>query len=148
MTMHRRPLGRGRTLAALAGVLLIVGCVLPWWKLGGGETGITPLQGNGFEGAGIIVSLVGIATLALVALPYASGDRPLGIDRWLSFLLLALLGWIGFAVRVVGLLLEGAFQFTEPVQAFTNGPGLWIAGIGLVVLSRAAYEMAREPAYR
>ncbi len=39
VTMHRRPLGRGRTLAAVAGVLLVVGCVLPWWKIGGGETG-------------------------------------------------------------------------------------------------------------
>ena len=31
---------------------------------------------------------------------------------------------------------------------FTNGPGLWIAAIGLAVLSRAAYRMTREPHYR
>jgi hypothetical protein len=148
MTMHRRPLGRGRTLAALAGALLAVGCVLPWWKVGGAGTGITPLQGNGFEGSGIIVFLVGIATLALVALPYATGDRPLGIDRWLSYLLLTLVGWIGLGIRVVALLIDGAFQFTEPVQVFTNGPGLWLSLIGLAMLSRATYDMAREPAYR
>lgn len=148
MTMHRRPLGRGRTLAALAGVLLVVGCALPWWKVGGGETGITPVQGNGFEGSGIVVFLVGIATLALVALPYATGDRPLAIDRWLSYLLLTVVGWIGFGIRVVALFLDGAFQFTEPAQVFTNGPGLWLAAIGLGILSRATYDMAREPAYR
>jgi hypothetical protein len=31
---------------------------------------------------------------------------------------------------------------------FTNGPGLWIVGLGLVVLSRAAYAMTRESVYR
>ena len=44
--------------------------------------------------------------------------------------------------------MRGAFQFTEPVQVFTNGPGLWVAGIGLVILARAAYRMTREPTYR
>ena len=137
--MHRRPLGRGRTLAAVAGVMLVIGCVLPWWKVGGGATGITPLQGNGFEGSGIIVFLVGIATLALVALPYATGDRPLAIDRWLSYLLLTIVGWIGFGIRVVALFLDGAFTFTEPTQVLTNGPGLWMTILGLALLSRATY---------
>jgi hypothetical protein len=146
--MHRRPLGRGRTLAAIAGALLAIGCFLPWWKVGGAGSGITPLSGNGFEGSGIIVFLVGIATLALVALPYATGDRPLAIDRWLSYLLLTIVGWIGFGIRVVALILDGAFQFSEPAQVFTNVPGIWIAIIGLAVLSRATYDMAREPAYR
>lgn len=146
--MHRRPLGHGRTLAAVAGVLLSVGCALPWWKVGGGETGITPLQGNGFEGSGIIVFLVGIATLALLALPYATGDRPLSIDRWMSFLLLTIAGWLGFGIRVIGLFLDGAFQFAQPAQVFTNGPGLWFAAIGLAILSRATFDMSREPAHR
>jgi hypothetical protein len=148
VTMHRRPLGRGRTLAAFAGVLLVIGCVLPWWKIGGAETGITPQTGNGFEGAGILVFLVGIGALALVALPYAAGDRPIGIDRWLSYLLLTLIGWVGLGISVVRLFLIGAFHFTEPAQVFTNGPGLWLVAIGLAILSRATYDMAREPAYR
>ena len=92
--------------------------------------------------------LVGIATLALVALPYATGDRPLAIDRWLSYLLLTIVGWIGLGIRFVALLMDGAFHFTEPAEVFTNGPGLWIVAIGLAVLSRATYDMAREPAYR
>ena len=148
MTMHRRPLGRGRTLAAIAGVLLVVACVLPWWMVGGGETGITAESGNGFEGAGIVIFLVGIIVLALVALPYAAGDRPLGVDRWVSFLILTLAGWIGLAISVIQLMTAGAFSFAQPAQVFTNGPGLWLAGIGLVVLSRATYDMAREPSRR
>ena len=76
---------------------MVVACILPWWMVGGGETGITAESGNGFEGAGIVVFLVGIVVLALVALPYAAGDRPLGIDRWISFLILTAAGWIGLA---------------------------------------------------
>ncbi|MDF2735031.1 MAG: hypothetical protein K0S97_1654 [Chloroflexota bacterium] len=147
MTMHRRPLGGGRTLAAIAGVLIVVGSILPWWRVGG-ETGIPPLSGNAFEGSGIIVFLVGVVTLALVALPYAVGDRPTGIDRPVSYALLAVVGWLGLGWRVIDLVLSGAFQFTEPIQVFTNGPGLWIAGLGLAVLSRSVYRMTREPAYR
>ena len=147
MTMHRRPLGGGRTLAAVAGVLIIVGSVLPWWRVGG-SSGIPAAGGNAFEGSGIIVFLVGVATLALVALPYAVGDRPTGLDRPMSFALLAVVGWLGLGWRVIDLLLSGAFIFTEPVQVFTNGPGLWIAGLGLAVLSRAVYRMTREPVYR
>lgn len=147
MTMQRRPLGRGRTLAALGGALMVVGCILPWWQVGG-TPGIPAVPGNGLAGSGILVFLVGIATLALVSLPYAAGDRPIGLDRWLSFAILAAAGWIGFAWRVVELALLGVFQFSTPAEVFTNGPGLWIAALGLVILSRAAYTMTRESAYR
>lgn len=147
MTMHRRPLGGGRTLAAIASVLIVVGSVLPWWRLGG-DSGIPAVGGNAFEGSGIIVFLIGVVTLALVALPYAVGDRPTGVDRAISYGLLAIVGWLGFGWRVIDLLLSGAFRFTEPAQVITNGPGLWIAGLGLAILSRAVYRMTREPVYR
>jgi hypothetical protein len=147
MTMHRRPLGRGRTLAAVGGALMVVGCILPWWKVGG-TPGIPPISGDGMAGTGILVFLVGIATMALVALPYAAGDRPVGLDRWLSFAILAVAGWIGFGLRVAELANDGAFQFSSLAQVVTNGPGLWVAAIGLVVLSRAAWTMTREPIYR
>jgi hypothetical protein len=145
--MHRRPLGRGRTLAAISAPLIVIGCVLPWWRVGG-TPGITERAGNGFEGSGILVFLVGIVTLALVALPYAAGDRPLALDRWLPFAVLAVAGWIGLAWQVLQLTLIGAFQFNEPAEVLTNGPGVWLAGIGLIVLSRAVYDMASEPARR
>jgi hypothetical protein len=147
VTLHRRPLGRGRTLAAVSGPLIVVGCLLPWWKVGG-TPGIPVVSGTGLAGSGILVFLVGLATMALVVLPYAVGDRPLGLDRWLSFAILAVAGWIGLGWRVIELAMNGAFQFKEPADVFTNGPGVWIAGLGLVVLSRAAYTMTRESVYR
>ena len=41
--------GGGRTLAAIAGVLIIVGSVLPWWRLGG-ESGITAARWQRLRG--------------------------------------------------------------------------------------------------
>ena len=147
MTLHRRPLGRGRTLAAVGGALMAVGCILPWWQVGG-TPGIPPISGDGMAGTAILVFLVGIATMALVALPYAAGDRPVGIDRWLSFAILAVAGWVGFGARVIDLAMAGAFQFDSLSKVVTNGPGLWISAIGLVVLSRATWTITREPTYR
>ena len=88
MTMRRRPLGRGRTLAAVAGALIVVGCVLPWWQVGG-TPGIPAQSGNGFAGSGILVFLVGIATLALVAISIYA--RQLGAHERLSRYGLALI---------------------------------------------------------
>jgi hypothetical protein len=147
VTMHRRPLGGGRTLAALGGLVILVGCVLPWWQLAQ-PGGLPALSGNALEASGILALLAGVGTLLLVALPYAVGDRPTAIDRWEAYALLAVVGWIGVAWRVVELLGLGAFRFTEPAQAFTNGPGLWLTVIGLGILSRAVFRMTREPHYR
>lgn len=134
-------------MAGLAGILMVIGCVLPWWEVGG-TPGIPAESGNGLAGASILVFVAGIGALALVALPYAAGDRPVGLDRWLSFAILAGAGWIGFGWRIVELALIGAFQFSQPADVLVDGPGIWVAGAGLVVLSRAAWTMAREPAYR
>jgi hypothetical protein len=147
MTMQRRPLGRARTLAAIGSLIVVVGSILPWWRLQP-EGGLPALTGNAFDGAGILVFLSGVATLALLALPYAVGDRPVGVDRPLSFAILAVLGWIGLVWRIVQLVSLGAFRFDEPAQVVTNGPGLWLAGIGLVMMARAAFQMSLEPRYR
>lgn len=147
MTMHRRPLGSGRTVATIGAIVVVVGCILPWWRVGSAD-GLTQLSGSGLEASGILVFLAALATLALVTLPYAVGDRPTGIDRPLIYGVLAVVGWLGLAWRVVDLLLRDAFQFSEPAQIFTNGPGLWVAGLGLAVLSRATWNIAREPRYR
>lgn len=146
MTMHRRPIGRSRLLAAIGAVVALVGCFLPWWTVGGRD-GLPELSGNGLDSFGIVVFAAAIATLALVTLPYAS-ERPVSIDRWTSYALIAAAAWAAFAYRVVDLALAGAFRFAEPSDVVTRIPGLWLSGIGLVILARAVYEMLGEPRLR
>jgi hypothetical protein len=108
MTMHRRPLGGARRLAGLSAIVLIVACLLPWFGTSA-ESGLPPLSGNAFSGSGIVVFFVALGVIALLALPYAAGDTPVSLDRPLSFLILAVIGWVAFAIRAVNL-------------ATTNGP--------------------------
>jgi hypothetical protein len=88
-----------------------------------------------------------IATLALVTLPYAT-ERPVAVDRWTSYAVIAGLGWLAFLYRIVELLSVNAFSFAAPAEIITNIPGLWLAGIGLAVLARATYDMLGEPRLR
>jgi predicted membrane channel-forming protein YqfA (hemolysin III family) len=128
-------------LAALAAIVILVGCFLPWWQVGGGES-LPVMSENAFSGSGIVVVLAALGTIALVTLPYAT-DRPVGLDRALSYLILVALGWIGLVIRFAGLA-------TVNVGAILpdRAPGIWLAALGLVVLSRAVYEIAREPERR
>ena len=146
MSAHRRPVGRNRLLAALGAVVVLVGCVLRWWSVGG-ASGLPELGGNAFEGMGIVVFGVALATIAIVTLPYAT-ERPVNADRWPAYALLAGLGWLALLVRVIDLAILRAFAFHQPTDVFTNGPGRWVTGIGLAMLARAAYDIYREPAGR
>jgi hypothetical protein len=146
MTMHRRPVGRARLLAALGALVTLAGCVLPWWTVGG-SNGLPVRSGNAFESFGILVFVAALATLAIVTLPYAS-ERPVPIDRWISYAIVAAVAWLAFLGRVVDLALSGAFSFGSPVEAVSRIPGLWVVAVGLIVLARAAYDMAIRPPER
>jgi hypothetical protein len=138
--MHRRPLGRGRRLAAIAALVILVGCFLPWWQLGGGGS-LPPESGNAFDASGILVVFIALATIALFTLPYAT-ERPVGIDRALSYGALTIVGWIGVGLRFLDLFTVGALGLPD------RAPGLWIVIAGLLLLSRATYEIAGERIYR
>ena len=64
MTMHRRPVGRTRVLAAIGALVALAGCFLPRWTPGGNE-GLPVYSGTAFELLGILVFAAAIATLAL-----------------------------------------------------------------------------------
>ena len=146
MTMHRRPVARSRRLAAIGALVTLLGCFLPWWTLGG-DQGLPQLSGTAFDGSGILVFAAAIATLALVTLPYAS-ERPVAADRWTSYALIAGIGIVGYAYRIVDLASIQAFDFPAPTDIVTRIAGLWVAGIGLAILARATYEMLQEPRLR
>jgi len=44
MTMHRRPLGQGRLLAALGAVLILIASFLAWYTAGGDAGGLNPIS--------------------------------------------------------------------------------------------------------
>jgi hypothetical protein len=144
--MHRRPVRRSRLLAAIGALVVVVGCFLPWWTRVAPE-GLPPLSGTAFEGMGIVVFAIAIATLALVTLPYAS-ERPIRADRWGSYALLAAGGWLALGYRVVDLASLRAFSFIQPADFLTSIPGLWLVVIGMAMLTRATYEMFQEPQLR
>lgn len=140
--MHRFPLGRGRRLALISAVVILVGCLLPWYTAGDPSGGLPVTQGNAFEASGIVVFLVALATIALVALPYAMGDRPLGADRWPLYLALLAIGVTAYVLRLVDLLGRAPGLLPD------RSPGLWLVAFGLVLFAAATYEIAREPERR
>ena len=140
MTLHRRPLGRGRLVAAGSAVLVLVGCVLPWFRAGGSE-GIPPIGGNAFQGPGILVFLAGLAVLALAALPYAAGDRPVAADRWWAYGAVATVAAVALVARVAGIASDsGGFGTMLPDRA----AGLWVAAAGVLGLLFAVAEIYGE----
>ncbi len=130
----------------MAALVVAVGCVLPWYTVGGEVGDITPLSVNAFGGfAGLVTFLSALAVLALVALPYAVGEQPVPVDRWPSYLLLLGTGVVGVVITV--------FQNVSgdlPIDGFRpdRAPGIWIALVGLAILARAVFEIAREPERR
>jgi hypothetical protein len=139
--MHRRPLGSGRRLVAIGAIVLVVGCLLPWYVLGG-DGGLPERVYRAFDGTGLLSFLAALATLALVALPYAAGDRPVGIDHPIAFALLAVAALVGVVLWLpsvleapVGLLPDRAY-------------GFWVSALGAIIMCRAAYDIALEPPRR
>jgi hypothetical protein len=141
--MHRRPLGRGRLLALVGATIMLVACLLPWFAIGG-DGDLPTLEQRAFDGSGILVFLAALLIIALVALPYATGDRPVAIDAWPIYLLL-------LAVAVVGLVL---WPFLGDRLEFPSGmlptvaPGYWLAIVGVLVYARAVFEIQQHPVQR
>ena len=139
MSLHRRPLGRGRWVAAVSAIVIVAGCAMPWFRAGGGE-GIPALVGNGFSGPGILAFLAALATLALVALPYAMGDRPVAVDHWWVYALVAGIAALGVLLRTLAIVVDsGGFGTMLPDRA----PGIWLATGGVIGLAFAASELHR-----
>lgn len=147
MTMHRRPVGPPRTLAAIGAVLMLVGCVLPWWTVGGGPNEITQLSGNAFASSGIVVFIAALVTIALVTLPYAR-ERPVRFDAWTSYAIVAVVAWLAFLYRIADLAFAHALAFDQPTDVVLRIPGLWVTVIGLIILARASYDMWQAPSQR
>jgi hypothetical protein len=140
--MHSRSLGGGRRLALLGAVVLIVGCLLPWYTVGG-DGALPPEVYRAFRyPQGLVAFLAGLGTLALIALPYAMGPRPVALDRGLVFGILAVSAVVGLVLWVWAVL--PAPEGLLPTAAY----GYWISVVGAIMLCRAAFEISQEPPRR
>lgn len=139
--MRRRPLGPGRRLALVAAVLLVLGSILPWYQVGG-DGGLPAITYRAFDGSGILCFLAGLAALALLALPYAMGERPTSLDRALPFGVLAVAAVAGLALWVPNVLAD--LSGLLPTRSY----GFWLTAVGAILLARAAFEIHLEPERR
>jgi hypothetical protein len=135
--VNRRGLGRGRRLASVGALSALLSMALPWWRVGG-TPGLPEVSGNGLSGAGIVVLLAAVLILALVALPYAGGDRPQALDRSASFVLATGLGVVGLAVSVLQIFDSGGLGLPD------RSPGLWLAAAGMALAVWGSVEIASE----
>ncbi|MEA2676644.1 MAG: hypothetical protein QOJ81_785 [Chloroflexota bacterium] len=139
--MNRRALGRGRLLVVIGALAALAGMIPPWWELP--RTNASALSGNGLEGAGIIIFLGVLALIAIVVLPYATRDGDSALDRPASYVLLGLIAVGAFLLRIFEI-----NRFTS-LGLPTEAPGLWICGLGLVIIVWGVADLLveRPPAY-
>jgi len=140
--MHRRPLGRGRVLALIGAGIMLVACLLPWFAIGG-DGDLPTVEQRAFDGSGILVFVAALLTIALVALPYAMGDRPVAFDAWPAYLVLLVVAMLGI---VLWPLLDGRLELPEGLLPGV-APGWWLAMVGAVVGARAVYEIHQRPTW-
>jgi len=136
--MHSRSMGGGRRLALVGAIILIAGCLLPWYTVGG-DGSLPPVVFNAWAyPQGVVALLCGLGTVALVTLPYAMGPRPLAVDRGIVFAILA-------AAAIAGLVLWVWAVLPAPAGLLPTGAyGFWISALGAVLMARAAFEIAQE----
>jgi hypothetical protein len=139
--VHRRPIGRGRVLAVVGALVVIAGCLLPWYAFRV-DAGLPSRQLIGLAESGILSFVAALGALALVALPYAAGDRPVSADRGIAYALLTGLAAIGVAIWPLQVIDDLTGLLPD------RAPGWWLALVGVVILGRAAFEIFQEPARR
>jgi len=123
----RRALGRGKLLIVGGAIAALAGLLLPWWIVV--RTGVTPLSGNGFQGAGIIVFLAALGLLALVTMPFTSRDGQSALDRPAVYTAVAIAAIGAFLLRVYEISQFGGLGLP------TESLGMWITGAGLLLVA-------------
>ena len=141
--MRQSRMGGGRRLALVGALVAIAGCLLPWFSMGGQAGELTAVVIMAWQRPqGLAVLLSSLATLALLALPFAMHPRHVALDRGLVFGILAV-------ISIVALVLF-AFEVSPAPQGLLSlgAIGFWISAIGSIMLGRAAFEISREPPRR
>ena len=138
----RRGIGRGHLLIGIGAVLTLAGMPLAWFTVGGEV--LPAVSGNGFDGAGVLTFVAAVGMLALIVLPYASRSGRSSLDRPASFAALLAVGLGGLAVEVIELLNAEPSRLGWPDRA----PGLWLAGLGMLIAAWGVAELFAERSSR
>ena len=137
--MHYATPMRGRWIVAIGAIVTVGSSLLPWWSVGGGDTGLSQVSGIGIsDGPVFLMFLVAVACLLLVTLPFAS-EKPIALDHPVAYLALLAVLVIGYVLGLIGLVNHQRFPW--PPQ---HGFGLWIAVVGMVLFARGVFEVFEE----
>lgn len=138
--MTRRALGRGRLLVVVGSLIALAGLLPTWWLVA--RTNLPPLSANGFQGIGIVIFLACLAQLALVTLPFASRDGHSSLDRPAAYVVVGL--------AAIGSFLWRVFEISQlsGLSLSPQAPGMWITGIGLLVVAWGTGDLVTERASR
>ena len=140
--VNRRALGRGRVLIFLGSIISVVGLFPAWWIDPAHERGGTQRQRP--QGAGIIIFLAVARDARRGRHAVHDARRRFGHRPAADLRVLALLSITAFLFRVYEIR-----QLHQPGLP-TEAPGLWITGVGLVLVAWGTAEMLTEkpPIYR
>jgi hypothetical protein len=140
--MNHTTATRGHWIVALGAIVVVGSTFLQWWQIGGGPLELPQTSGMGIsDGRTFLMFLIGVITLLLVTLPFAS-DGPVSIDHPLTYLGLFLAALATYIWRAVELVTHSpASLLPVPPQ---RGFGFWLAAIGLAILSRGVFEVYEE----
>jgi hypothetical protein len=123
----RRADPRSHALAAAGAAAALVACALPWGRTDAVGGNLPPLT-YGFDGPALLVFIAAALVLALLALPFATADRPPLLDRPVVLAAVLALGAVGLVIRAVQLLDLGVLGLPD------RSPGFWLAALGLVLM--------------
>ncbi len=134
----RRGLGRGRTLIAIGAIVAIVAMPLSWQKAGGVVLEVRTAWG--FAGPGWIMFVAAMLMLLTILLPYTTKSRQLAVDRGPTYVVLLLVGVLGFLAAAIDLIGGEEEYSLTPLDA----PGLWLAIAGMVIVTWGVLELLAE----
>ncbi|HEX7491611.1 MAG TPA: hypothetical protein VF337_07885 [Candidatus Limnocylindrales bacterium] len=133
---------RGHWIVALGSIVVVGSTFLQWWQVGGGPGELPQSSGMGIsDGRTFLMFLIGVITLLLVTLPFAS-ERPISIDHPITYLALFVATLATYIWRAAEMVTHSPASILPlPPQ---RGIGFWIAAFGLALLSRGVFEVYEE----
>ncbi len=135
MTEVNRRARRGRRLALVGAIVLLVACLLPWYTFAGA---LPADPRHAWDGSGILALVAGLATLALLARNPARGVPRPPADPWIAYPLLAAVAVLAVAIW--------PFAFVDAPRGLLpdRAPGYLAGIVGAALLAAAAIGTPRR----